>query len=238
MSKPRIVVVVQARMGSSRLPGKSLMALAGRPLLQHVLQRARAIHLVDEVVLATGNGPGDDPLEALGSLCNVPVVRGSEWDVLDRVRLAAMRHQAEVVVRVTGDCPFLAPEVAHEVLKAYLTEPLGVHYVSNDTTCSGYPDGTDVEVFSWAALDEASRRAHARPDREHVTQWMRRNMMTGMIKAPEGSNWAHWKLSVDTADDYRLAAAIAAQLGRENTDLWLPATIAAAQAVTAQEGTR
>lgn len=225
--KDRVVCVVQARMGSSRLPGKSLRELAGRPLLAHVLERALAIKGVDAVVLATSDSMGDDPVEALGSLCGVPVVRGSEWDVLDRVRLAAMRHNATVVVRVTGDCPFLAPEVATEVLQAYFDSPLAVGYMSNDTTRSGFPDGTDVEVFSWNALDVASRNALSRHDREHVTPWMRANLTHGMVPAPANVHMAHLKLSVDTLGDYMLAREVAARL--PGGDYSLAATVAAAE---------
>lgn len=224
----KVVCVVQARMGSSRLPGKSLRELAGRPLLAHVLERAKAIRGVDAVVLATSDSTGDDPIEGLGSLCGVPVVRGSEWDVLDRTRLAAMRHEATIVVRVTGDCPFLAPEVATEVLQAYHDSPLEVGYMSNDTTRSGFPDGTDVEVFSWAALDTASRMAMSRHDREHVTPWMRDNMTHGMVPAPKNSHWAHLKLSVDTIGDYLMAREIAARIPAGNYTL--AATLEAAEA--------
>lgn len=222
----RIVVVVQGRMGSSRLPGKSLRELAGRPLLQHVLERAKAITTDAQVVLATSVLPADDPLEALASLCSVPVVRGSEWDVLDRMRLAAMRFDATHIVRVTGDCPFFAPEVGREVLQAFFDSPLSVHYLSNDTTRSGFPDGTDVEVFSWHALDLASQHAIAHGDREHVTTWMRDNMTVGMVPAPKDTNWAHWKLSVDTLQDYLFAKEIASRLAPG--DLSLRATIDAA----------
>lgn len=228
MSEKRIVCIVQARMGSHRLPGKSLRELAGRPLLAHVLQRAKAIKGIDAVVLATTDETMDDPVEALGNLCSIPVTRGSAWDVLDRFRMTAMRHKADHVLRITGDCPFLAPEVAEEVLEAYASSPLPVHYISNDTESSGFPDGTDVEVFSWELLDEASRRATGRPDREHVTSWMRRTTTWGAVQAPKGTDWARWKLSVDTMDDYLRARAIADML--PDGDYSLRATLAAATA--------
>src|SRR4051812_8636327 len=170
----RVVCIIQARMGSSRLPGKSLRALRGRPLIAHVIERAKAIPGVDRVVLATSIAPRDEPLGVYVESLNVPVFYGDELDVLRRYAQAAAEHQADVIMRVTGDCPFLDPFVARDVLCAYLDNPLQAQYVSNDTLTSGYPDGTDVEVFSRAVLDYAHVHAKDREDREHVTAFMRR----------------------------------------------------------------
>lgn len=233
MPKPIIVAVVQARMGSSRLPGKSLLSLNQRPLITHVLDRVLAVRGLSKVVLATSYLVTDDALAAQAEAYNgaVEVVRGSEWDVLDRFRLAATATAADVIMRVTGDCPFLCPLTAAEVLAAFHDNPLRVDYVSNDTTCSGFPDGTDVEVFSRAALDAAVVRATARPEREHVTTWMRRSMTTGTVKAPE--DWSVHKLSVDRPEDYALAARLANAL--TPGDFSLAHTIAVLGRLTLEE---
>lgn len=226
----RVVCIVQARMGSSRLPGKALMALAGNPLILHVLARAQAIRGVDRVVLATSDTMREEPLMHLASQY-VPVVTGSEWDVLARMQKAATLHEADIVMRVTGDCPFLAPEVAREVLAHYRSNPLEAAYVSNDTTCSGYPDGTDVEVFSAAALNTAYQKATDRYDREHVTPWMRRMMLNGYIK--NAVDYSRYKLSVDSPQDYEFATQVAGKLivsGKE-PDYSLGATMRAVREV-------
>lgn len=221
MAKPRVVCIVQARQGSSRLPGKSLRALAGRPLIDHVLHRAVNISGVDEVVLATTSSPVDDALfdHLLGG--KVSPFRGSEKDVLGRYMEVATMCAADVVMRVTGDCPFLAPDVASEVLDVYFTNPLESIYVSNDTTCSGYPDGTDVEVFSMKALELAFHTARLDSDREHVTSWMRRKLTHAILK--HDFDYTRFKLSVDSPADYDYAVRLMAELPAG--DLTLAATM-------------
>lgn len=198
----KTVVVIQARFGSSRLPGKALLSLAGRPLLAHVLERAQAIRDVDAVWLATSEAARDEALVTLGLHHGVRVWAGSEWDVLTRVRDAAACAKAEVVVRLTGDCPFLAPEVCADVIGAFFaTSP---DYIWNDTARSGYPDGLDCEVFSREALELACAQATDRSDREHVTPWIRRHLRSGVVLCPHGS-YSSIKLSVDTPENFQAA---------------------------------
>jgi spore coat polysaccharide biosynthesis protein SpsF (cytidylyltransferase family) len=209
----RTVAVVQARVGSSRLPGKSLRAIQGRPLVAHVLERAQAIRGVDAVVLATSIREGDDELARVVRGLGVAVWRGSELDVLQRVCEAAEAQRAETVLRVTGDCPFLDPAIAARVLWLYRAHHAdGVEYAWNDTGGSGFPDGTDVEVFSLWALQRAHAAATGPGDREHVTTWMRRELQTVTLRS--AVDWSALKLSVDTWEDYRHACAIAALLPR------------------------
>jgi spore coat polysaccharide biosynthesis protein SpsF (cytidylyltransferase family) len=215
-------VVVQARMGSRRLPGKSLRPLAGRPLIAHVLARAAAVTGVHGVVLATTAAAADLALAQAARALGACVVRGSEADVLRRVLVAAQEMAAQRVVRVTGDCPFLAPEVAAAVLG--LQERAG-GYAWNDTSCSGFPDGTDVEVFPMQLLAEADRWAWLPQDREHVTTWMRRQAAPSTLRS--ALDYSCLKLSVDTADDYALAQRVAARL--PPGELGLAATLRAAE---------
>jgi spore coat polysaccharide biosynthesis protein SpsF (cytidylyltransferase family) len=209
-SKQRVVCLVQARMGSSRLPGKSLMALDRRPLIAHVLQRARAIAGVDLVALATSVTARDAGLASEADRLGFEVFCGSEWDVLHRMARAAEVYRADIVVRVTGDCPFLDPYVGAEVLHVHRHQPIRTDYTSNDTSCSGFPDGTDVEVISRGALEAAAERSTARQDREHVTPWIRRTLTTAMLQSPV--DLRRFKLSVDTPADYCRAQAIVAHL--------------------------
>lgn len=199
----RVVVLVQARVGSSRLPGKSLKPMHGRPMVSHVLRRARALGY--DTVVATSVSERDDLLADTVRDLGVPVYRGSEWDVLSRMAGAAQMMEADVVVRVTADCPLWAPDVGQQVLSVFLAGPRdGV--VSNDTTTSGWPDGLDVEVFTCDLLLAATAAAEdrncmsGRSDREHVTPWMRRTAPHRIVVNDE--DWRRFKLSVDTAEDF------------------------------------
>jgi glutamate-1-semialdehyde 2,1-aminomutase len=209
MMARKIIAIVQARQGSSRLPGKSLRPLAGRPLIAHVLERAAAIPGIDSVMLATSTAGRDDALAStVAQLRRYSVVRGSEHDVLDRIHLAASLARADVVMRLTGDCPLLAPEVAEGVCLLYA---LGFDYAWNDTRCSGFPDGTDVEVFSMELLAQAAASATRAEDREHVTPWIRRVVsQVGMLPHRPDLSWL--KLSVDTPQDFAFVQRVASYL--------------------------
>lgn len=198
----RIVAIVQSRLGSSRLPGKALLTLGGKPMLAHVLERAHAIRDVDSVVLATSDSLRDESLIPVASASGTPVWVGSEWDVLGRMHDAAKACNADVIMRLTGDCPFLAPEVCDEVIGAFRSTECD--YMSNDTSRSGFPDGMDCEVFSMHALAMATVHATNRQDREHVTPWIRRMLRCGLYLCADGDYSAR-KLSVDTPENYQYA---------------------------------
>jgi spore coat polysaccharide biosynthesis protein SpsF (cytidylyltransferase family) len=166
----RTVAVIQARMGSTRLPGKTLADLVGRPVLWHVVQRTRRARRVDEVVVATSTVPTDDPLERFCSQAGIPVFRGSENDVLDRVYQAAREHRADAVVRVTGDCPLIDPDVINRVLELHAGGDYD--YVSNVIHYT-YPDGLDVEALGMTTLTRAWQEAAKPSEREHVTSYVR-----------------------------------------------------------------
>ncbi len=222
----RVVAIVQARQGSSRLPGKSLRPLSGKPLILHVLERARAIPGVVDVVLATSTHERDDLLAVTAVAAGFGTVRGSELDVLDRMLLAARVSKADHVMRVTGDCPLLAPDVAREVLQAYLTSPFPGHYVSNDTSRTGWPDGTDTEIFSMGMLESAARLASKPGEREHVTRWIRAATTCGALKCDRG-DFSKLKLSVDDENDFQRVQQVYAHL--KDGDMNFDATIAAAR---------
>ncbi len=168
-----VLAVIQARVGSTRLPGKALLDLGGRPMISRVIDRAMAIPRVDQVVLATTERPEDDALADLAGRTGVPCVRGSVDDVLDRFHTAWRAHPAEAIARVTADCPLLDPEVSGRVVAEYLDNAGAADYASNVEPPS-FPDGLDTEVFSAAALERAWREATRPSDREHVTPFLRR----------------------------------------------------------------
>jgi len=167
----RAVAVIQARLGSTRLPGKTLAKIAGRPLLEHVVERAKAIPGIADVVVATTLSPVDDALQDFARAGGLPFVRGSEEDVLDRFCLAAHYTRADTIVRITADCPLLDPEVSGRVLAEYVARRPDIDYVSNVHPPT-YPDGLDTEVFSVGALETAAREARLPSEREHVTPYL------------------------------------------------------------------
>jgi len=207
----RTVAVVQARTNSTRLPGKALADLAGKPVLWHVVHRARRARNVDEVIVATSKSPSDDPLVDFCAASGISVFRGRENDVLDRVYQAAREYRAGVVVRVTGDCPLIDPDAIDRVLDAYTGGDYD--YVSNVIHYT-YPDGTDVEALSMAALTRAWREAEKPSELEHVTTYVRFSNQfrtLNVAHAPDLTPLGH-RWSIDEPGDLELVRRIYAEL--------------------------
>lgn len=160
-------------MGSTRLPGKVLLPLAGKPMLWHVVERARHANLIDEVVVATSTESGDDAIREFGAEYDVEVFSGSENDVLDRYYRAALQYGADAVVRITGDCPLVDPNVADAVVGAYADggfDHVGATSGSGARAMglTGFPEGAGTSCFGIDALRTAWDEATSEPDREHV----------------------------------------------------------------------
>jgi spore coat polysaccharide biosynthesis protein SpsF len=167
--KPRIVAIIQARMGSSRLPGKVLQDIAGKPMLQRVADRTARASLVDEVVLATTTDPSDDPVADFCQANKIPHTRGSLYDVLDRYYQTARQYQADIVVRVTGDCPIIDPDEIDRVVKTFLDT--GADFAANRLPPPWgrtYPIGLDTEVCARTSIEQAWSLATEKHQREHV----------------------------------------------------------------------
>ncbi|MBA3845738.1 MAG: glycosyltransferase family protein, partial [Planctomycetes bacterium] len=218
MIRQRVVVIVQARMGSTRLPGKVLMDLAGRPMVEHVLRRARLIPGIDAVVLATTTRAEDDALAARCAAGGwASVHRGPADDVLERYRLTAEAERADVVVRVTADCPLLSPAVSGMVVHRLLDAGGALDYVTNTRTRS-FPRGLDTEAFTMAALRAAAAEAVSPDEREHVTPfiWLRpqRFRIAEVVDTRDRSG-LRW--TVDAPADFTLASRLHEELrGRED----------------------
>jgi spore coat polysaccharide biosynthesis protein SpsF len=163
----RVVAVIQARMSSSRLPGKVLMPIAGRPLLAFMVERVRRAKLLDAIVVATS----DDPMAAMLIENDIAVWRGSLDNVLTRFHDAALSQNADVVLRLTGDCPLIEPQLIDACVNMLAGQCLD--YVSN-TTPPTYPDGLDVEAMTMSALSQTEKEATLVSEREHVTPFIRR----------------------------------------------------------------
>ena len=205
-----IVAIVQARVGSTRLPGKVLRDLHGMPILGHVLTRAKAIPRVEAVCCAIPDSRENDMVSEIASGFGAKVVRGPEQDVLTRYLLAAQACSASVIMRVTSDCPLLDPVVSGEVLAAFLER--GVDYVSNVDPRS-WPRGLDTEVFSRSVLVRMALEASDTGDREHVTPWLRRTSGIRRLNvAQPDARYASWRWTLDYPEDLAFAQAILAGL--------------------------
>jgi spore coat polysaccharide biosynthesis protein SpsF len=165
-----VVAIIQARMGSTRLRGKSLVEIEGRPLLSHIIERVRESQKVDEIVVATTNGSDDLAIVRRANEEGVSIYRGSDEDVLDRFFRAAEMAAASTIVRITADDPFKDPAIIDLVVGALLIDPQ-LDYVSN-TIRPTFPEGLDVEAFTMAALETAWREARLPSEREHVTPYI------------------------------------------------------------------
>ena len=200
----RIVGIIQARMGSTRLPGKILKPLAGQPILWHDLTRLKVARRLDEIIVATTYLAPDDPVAALTAQCGVPVLRGDEEHVLSRYFYAAQMAQADVVVRVTSDCPLIDPATLAEVVDGFCQ---GDYDYFATPVPTQYPRGLDVEVFSSAALFETMRRAVPGPETEHVTWYIYHHQdvfRCGWLAGREPLIRPQYRLCVDTEEDYEL----------------------------------
>lgn len=213
----RTLAIVQARTQSSRLPGKVLAPLAGRPLLAFMLARLVAAP-VDELVVATTTTPSDDLVADVALAAGVAVVRGSEFDVLGRFTAALDTHPADLVVRLTADCPLIdAGLVGHAIACHRIT---GAEYVSN-TLVRTYPDGLDVEVLTAGALQAAAEESGDPIEREHVTPFVYRRPERFALGAFVGrESLGHLRWTVDTADDLARVRAIVNALEDPLTAGW------------------
>ena len=205
--RARVVAIIQARMGSSRLPGKVLLPLSGRPVLAHVVKRARDSGVLDEVVVATTDAPLDDPVAELASKLGAMVFRGSESDVLSRYAGAAETFSADIVVRITADCPLVDPEVLAEMVVRFqdLRKSDQRADVLTNARVRSFPRGLDVEIFTREALNAANAEATAPHQREHVTPFLYENpsrfRIVDQLREEDASRY---RLTLDTAEDYEL----------------------------------
>lgn len=215
----KTVIIVQARMGSTRLPGKVLMPILGRPMIAHQLDRLERVREADDVVVATTTEAADDEIEKLiRARHGVGIFRGSEEDVLDRFHEAARAADAAVVVRVTADCPLIEPAVIDKCICLFRASSGSVDYVSN-CLYRRFPRGLDTEVFSFQALCTAHREATARRDREHVTPyiWSQPERFR-LMDLQDDQDWSHLRWTVDTPEDFEFVTRVYQALYPAKTD--------------------
>lgn len=203
-----VAAVVQARMGSSRLPGKVLADLAGRPVLAWVIDRLRRAEQLDQIVVATSTQPGDDEVVRLAEDLGTPFFRGSEGDVLARYHGAASAFGLEAIVRVTADCPLLDPRLVDDVVVAWREQPGTLDFVAN-TLIRRYPRGLDVALCAADALERAHREARLPRERAHVTPYLRDERNGFRHRSVEGPlDLGHLRWTLDEPDDLRFIRAV------------------------------
>ena len=218
--------IIEARMTSTRLPGKVLKPILGRPTLELLVERLRRVLRLDQVIVATTVNRTDDPVEALARKIGAGCFRGSEEDVLDRVLKAAQAHGAELIVEITGDCPLADPATIDRVLDAF--HQGGCDYASNVLKRT-YPRGIDVQVFPTRVLEEVARLTSDPVDHEHVSlyiyshpeRYRLRDVVSGL-----DARQADLRLTVDTPEDFALIQAVYEALYPADPAFGLPEVIA------------
>lgn len=213
----KTVAIIQARMGSTRLPGKVLKKVLGKPLLEYQLERVKKSRLIDEIVVATTVKEQDQPIVDFCMEKGVSCYRGSEEDVLARYYEAAKAYEADIVVRLTSDCPVIDPGVIDRVIQAFL-EDEEADYVSN-TLERTFPRGMDTEVFSFQALEQAFQSARMQSEREHVTPYIWKNSDRFSIKSVfHRDDLSIHRWTVDTPEDFELIKKMIEHLYRVQRD--------------------
>jgi spore coat polysaccharide biosynthesis protein SpsF (cytidylyltransferase family) len=209
-----MVAIVQARMASSRLPGKIMREILGRPMVSFCIERLRACRPVDEVALATTTHAGDDGVAQFAAQAGLRCYRGSEHDVLDRYCQAARSFGAEDIMRVSSDCPLVDPQVCERLVRTYRES--GADYVRTGPT---FAEGLDCEVFSLRAIEGAWREARLPSEREHVTVYFKNHrdrfkIITMVNETDDGK----YRFSVDEPADFEVVKAIFEALYREGQE--------------------
>lgn len=211
-----VIAVIQARLGSSRLPGKVLKEILGKPMLELMVDRLKQSRTIDKIIIATTDRPEDKKIVDFGKKIGIDVFRGSENDVLDRYFQAVKNLGAETIVRITGDCPLMDPEILDSVVGFYQKNKKEFDYASNVRPPT-FPDGMDVEVFSFEALEKVWHLAKLPSEREHVTAYIANHpeiFRIGNISSKK--DLSDIRLTVDNEEDFILIKEIFQLLYKDN----------------------
>ena len=214
----KIGAIIQARMGSTRLPGKVLLDIGGKSMLERTIRRVQLAKSLTDVVVATSTEHADDAIEAECRRLGVDVFRGSEDDVLDRYYRAALSFGLDVIVRITADCPLIDPEVIDFVITRYLD--VKPDYASNIIERT-YPRGLDTEVFSFYTLETIWKEAHQEYQRVHVTPFVYQNPTRfNLLIVKDDQDNSRYRWTVDTQKDLNLIRKIYQNLGDQESFSW------------------
>lgn len=216
----KTLAIVQARLGSSRLPGKVLLPLAGRTVLWHIVNRLKSVQSIDEIVVATSDQPENRRILDYCQQNEIPTFVGSEHDVLDRFYKTALAYSAQKVIRVTADCPLVDPETIGRLIDVFEQEKFDYCAVFTGAGAAQskegrYPDGLDCEIFRFSALEKAWSEASQAPHREHVTPYIWLNpskFNLGRLSSP--TDLGFLRVTLDHQEDYNLICWIYEQIYR------------------------
>ena len=214
----KIVTIIQARMGSQRLPGKVMRQLGGDTVLSQVVRRVKRAGLTGEVIVATTTEPADDVIVSECRRIAAACIRGSENDVLDRYCRAAQAFQADAIIRITSDCPLIDPEITDKTVRAFLDN--GADYASNALRRT-YPRGLDTEVMTWDALACAGQHARAPYQRAHVTPYIYEHPeLFRILSVTDSRDHSGQRWTLDTAEDLEFLSAVYERLGDVDDFTW------------------
>lgn len=202
--KKKITVIIQARMGSTRLPGKVLMNINGKTVLHHVIDRVSQCKNIDDIIIATTNLEKDDLIVKEVEKIGCKYFRGSEDNVLDRYYEAATLNKSDIIIRITSDCPLIDPKVVDEMIEFYINN--NYEMVTNacaDSSKRTYPRGLDTEVFSYKVLKEAKENAKESYQLEHVTPYIYENT-TKIFYYKNNIDYSKYRFTLDTKEDLKL----------------------------------
>jgi spore coat polysaccharide biosynthesis protein SpsF len=202
-----IAIIIQARMGSTRLPKKVLADIEGHPMLWHVIERAKNAKKADKVIVATTDLPEDKEIIKIAESCGVESYAGSENDVLDRYYMASKKIDADIIVRITGDCPFIDPEIIDKTIEYFKQNEfdyVSIGHIASNNRASNYPDGLDTEVFSFSALEKAHKEAKMFSEKEHVTPYIWKNPQIFKIATLDSNkDYSQMRWTVDEERDLK-----------------------------------
>ncbi len=218
----KTAAIIQARMTSTRLPGKVMKELVGKPMLAHIIERLNYSKKLDDVIIAMTANQRDDVINELAKKMNVNVFRGSEEDVLDRYYQTAKKYNVDIIVRITSDCSVIDPEVVDGAIGLFNKNQPGVDYVSNGIERT-FPRGLDVEVFPFSVLEVAHKKAKKQYQREHVTPYIYQNAEPlekinpkfRILQYKNPIDYSRYRLTVDTTEDFEVIKRIYEALYKE-----------------------
>lgn len=218
----KIGCIIQARMGSTRLPGKVMKNLEGQPVLYHVLERVKQSNSIDEIIVATTNHEHDDVIVEEAKRNKVNYYRGSEEDVLSRFFESADKYGLDHIVRITSDCPLIDPNIIDEIVTCYKENQYKL--VTNagiDESKRTFPRGMDTEVFSFESLEEAYNNTSEKYEREHVTPYFYENYNDDIYYYKNENDLSELRLTLDTSEDYEMIKRVYRELYSGDHDFYL-----------------
>lgn len=209
----KTAAIIQARMGSTRLPGKVLLNLIGRPMLGFMIERLKRAQLLDQIIVATSELAQNTDIVQLCDSIEIRCILGPEEDVLERYRYSASEIGADFIVRLTADCPLICPEIVDKVILEVMKSEKPIDYATNCIRRT-YPRGLDTEVIRREALDTAAREAEKKEEREHVTLFIRRQPdRFRQLSIEDQDDYSNIRWTIDTSEDFELIKKMVSEIG-------------------------